>query len=69
MNQEEFFEDKYTRIDTVIWKLAKAMEIAAGERYTDNEVLNLRKLSSELQKQVHELNAGRNIFLDNDKDQ
>jgi len=69
MNKKEFFKDKHKKIDNVIQKLCYAVELSHRERYYDKEINNLRKLANELQKQVHELNAGRNIFLDNDKDQ
>ena len=70
MKKQEFYLDKGKKINSVIFKLAmlnnKNFPRDSESKISNQEMAKWRKLSEELLKQVHELNAGRNIFNDND---
>ena len=68
MKRKEFFKDKHKKLHQVIRSLGRRLPSLEEERLDDDTVMTLRALSFELTKQIHELQAGRNIFVDNDKD-
>ena len=66
MKKNEFYKDKYKKINRIINHLSNFKD----KSEFDNEDMHLlREFSQDLLEQVHELNAGRNIFLDNDNQQ
>jgi len=70
MEEELFFADKKNKILDAILSLEnlRKAKLDKKERYDDKIMFVLRNLANDLLKQVHELNAGRNIFLSNNKD-
>ena len=78
MTREEFYKDKDRNIAYTILRLGKLCRAKGipvlttssrfSEHMTNQQVKELRNLTLDLNQQVHELNAGRNIFKDNDKD-
>jgi hypothetical protein len=73
MKKQEFYKDKYKKIHGVIFNLNKVAgnpnySSNLNNNFSDEDMAKMRKLSNQLSQQIHELNAGRNIFLDNKKE-
>ena len=66
MNKEIFYKDKFRKIGNTIFNLGRFTKKVGDQELSNQDISNLRKLSTELLKQIHELNAGRNIFEDNE---
>lgn len=70
MNKKNFYKDKHKKINQSINQLSTITIDKSGNiRLKDDEISFLRSESYNLIRQIHQLEAGRNIFVDNDKDQ
>lgn len=69
MNKKEFYKDRHKKIIKSFSKISSTLANLKEKRLTDAEINVLRSESYELIRQINQLEAGRNIFVDNDKDQ
>ena len=74
MDKKQFYKDRHKKIMTsfsIISSTLANLTLAdlKEKRLTDIEIDILKSQSNELVRQFHQLEAGRNIFIDNDKDQ
>jgi hypothetical protein len=69
MKRVEFNKDKYSKIRKGARQLLATVPEHGGERISDADMKLLKDTILAIIQQVFELNAGRNILLDNDKDQ
>jgi transcription termination factor NusB len=69
MKKKEFYKDRHKKIIKSLRRISSTLANLKEERLTDAEINVLRSESYELIRQINQLEAGRNIFVDNDKDQ
>lgn len=69
MNKKEFYKDRHKKIIKSFSKISSTLANLKEKRLTDAEINVLRSESYELIRQINQLEAARNIFVDNDKDQ
>jgi len=69
MNKKQFYKDKHQKIMKSFSIISSTLANLKEKRLTDVEINVLKSESTELVRQIHQFEAGRNIFIDNDKDQ
>ena len=69
MNKKQFYKDRHKKIIKSFSIISSTLANFKETRLTDVEINVLRSESYELIRQINQFEAGRNIFIDNDKDQ